>query len=54
MEVLSKNLICAHIVSTPPALAGGDGTFQYFAKLGGLKNFEYEHVTQKVAPVGQH
>ena len=28
-------------VSTPPALAGGDGTFQYFAKLGGLKNFEY-------------
>ena len=22
-------------VSTPPALAGGDGTFQYFAKLGG-------------------
>ena len=29
------------IVSTPQALAGGDGTFQYFAKLGGLKNFEY-------------
>ena len=40
LSARTKNFDLKSIVSTPPALAGGVSTFQYFAKLGGVKNFE--------------